>query len=309
MTFSRLLAASAALMVMACGPALAGDKPKFQVSITVDDLTVHGALPPGTTRQQVGDNFLNAFKVHGVKEAWGFINGKSLIEDPSTETVLASWRAAGHPLGNHGFTHMSASQNTVAAFKGDIEGNEPILKSYMGDADWHWLRFPFLNAGSDAGHGEIMQFVKDTGYRIADVTITFNDWAYTDAYARCAARGDTAAVASLREKYMSDVVASVKRARGLSQKIYGRDIPHVLLIHVGAFTGEMLPEVLTAFDAEGAEYVTLEQAQSDPAYDFTGPKAAQGTMLERVAQEKGIKIDDGSIASLNDVGPIMGMCQ
>ncbi|ESQ90051.1 hypothetical protein ABAC460_09800 [Asticcacaulis sp. AC460] len=307
MSFSRWLAAGAAVMMFTCGSAFAGDG--FKLAITVDDLTVHGGLPPGTTRKQVADNFLNAFKAHGVTEAWGFINGKSLKDDPSSYSVLESWRAAGHPLGNHGFTHMNASQNTVAAFEGDIEGNEPILKDLMGDKDWHWLRFPFLNAGTDASHGEIMQYVKDKGYKVADVTVSFNDWAYTDAYARCAAKGDTAAVATLRQKYMSDVVASVKRARGLSQKIYGRDIPHVLLIHIGAFTGEMLPQVLSAFEAEGVEYVTLEQAESDPAYDFSGPKAAQGSMLERVAQEKGINIYDGTIASLNDVGPIMGMCQ
>jgi peptidoglycan/xylan/chitin deacetylase (PgdA/CDA1 family) len=308
MTFSRLMAAALAMMV-ASGAAFADDRQTFRVAVTVDDLAVHGALPPGVTREQVADKFLAAFKAHGVKEAWGFINGKSLSWDPSAAGVLESWRAAGHPLGNHGFTHMNASQNPVEAFKADIDGNEPILKSLMGDEDWRWLRFPNLSAGTDATHSEIMRYVKSKGYKVADVTIALNDWAYADAYARCVAKSDTAAAATLRDEYMNDVTSAIKRARVLSQKIYGRDIPHVLLVHIGALTGEMMPRILDVLDAEGAEYVRLEDAQHDPAYDFSGPRAAQGVMLERVAQERGIDIHDGSIASLNDIGSIMSKCQ
>ncbi len=308
MTLSRLLAVALATMFVS-GAAVADDGQKFQVAVTVDDLAVHGALPPGVTRQQVADNFLAAFKAHGVKEAWGFINGKSLTWDPSSITVLESWRAAGHPLGNHGFTHLNASQHPVEAFKADIDGNEPILRSLMGQEDWRWLRFPNLSAGTDATHEEIMRYVKDKDYKIADVTIALNDWAYADAYARCVSKGDTASVARLRETYMADVTAAIKRARTLSQKIYGREIPHVLLVHIGALTGEMMPRILDALDAEGAEYIRLKDAEADPAYDFSGPKAAQGVLLERVAQERGIDLNDGSIASLNAIGPIMGMCQ
>jgi len=306
--FFRVLAAGF-VMMFASGAALAGDRDRIQVAVTVDDLTMQGALPPGTTRQQVADNFLAAFRAHGVKEAWGFINGKTLTWDPGSAGVLKSWRAAGHPLGNHGFTHMNASQAPVAAFEADIEANEPILKSLMGDKDWHWLRFPNLSAGTSANHGEIMQYVKTKGYRIADVSISLNDWAYPDAYARCVAKGDSAAVAILRQKYMDDVTTAITRARTLSHRIYGRDIPYVLLSHINAFTGEMMPQILAKLNAEGADYIGLEKAEADPAYDFTGPDAAQGEMLERVAREKGIDINDGSIPLMNDVGAIMGMCQ
>ena len=308
MALSRLLAAGLAVALVS-GVAFAQDARRFEVSITVDDLVTQGALPPGTTRQQVADNFLAAFKAHGVREAWGFINGKSLEADPSAISVLEAWRAAGYPLGNHGYGHLNASQNPVEAVKADIDGNEPVLSSLMGNEDWHWLRFPNLSAGTDTTHDEIMQYVKSKGYKIADVTMNFNDWAYTDAYARCVSKGDKAAIAALREKYMGDVVVAVRRSRTLSQKIYGRDIPYVLLVHIGAFTGEMMPRILAALEAEGAVYVSLDEAQRDPAYDFGGPGAAQGIMLERVAQERGININDGSIASLADVGSIMAMCQ
>jgi peptidoglycan/xylan/chitin deacetylase (PgdA/CDA1 family) len=299
-----------AVSVVLLGGCAATEQPAgetFQVAITVDDLTVHGALPPGATRQQVADRFIAAFKAHGVEEAWGFINGVQVEREPDSAGVLAAWRTAGHPLGNHGYSHMNAAENTAEAFVQDIAGNEPLLRRYMGDQHWRWLRFPFLNAGSDQNHEAIMRAVADRGYRVADVSISFNDWAYSDAYARCASKGDAAAIALLRERYMADVAVSIERSRALSKKLYGRDIPYVLLIHVGAFTGEMLPQVLDAFEKAGAGYTRLETAQADPAYADTGPKAGQGMMLERVAEAKGVSM--AGLPALNDVNAIMQTCQ
>lgn len=309
---SRILAA--AFILTAC-PLAAGAQTQtatpapFRVAITVDDLTVHGALPPGVTHVQVGDAFIAAFKAHQVPEAWGFINGVQLEREPASEGVLTAWRAAGYPLGNHGYTHMNAGQNTIEAFKTELDGNEPLLARYMGDTDWRWLRFPFLSAGNADNHAEVMAYVAQKGYRVADVTISFNDWAYADPYARCVVQGNTAAIADMRARYLSDTTASIRRARALSQKIYGRDIPHVMLIHVGAFTGEMLPQVLEIFKAEGAQFVTLAEAQSDPAYVLSGPNAAQGMMLERVAGEKGIDISGSDIAALSDINIVSQMCR
>lgn len=301
---------AAALAVTACAHADDAVKPSgFKLAITVDDLSAHGSLPPGVTRQQVADKFLAAFKAHKVPEAYGFINGVQLEREPDSKGVLTAWRAAGYPLGNHGYTHMNSGQNTAAAFEGDIAGNEALLGELMSGQDWHWLRFPFLVAGSDQTHAEIMTYVADHGYKVADVSMSFNDWAYTDTYARCMAKGDTATVEALKTRYMGDVVASMKRSRLLAQKVYGHDIPHVLLIHVGAFTGEMLPQVLDAFEAQGVSYVTLADAESDAAYDETGPKAGQGTLIERTAQEKGINIWTPDVPVLSDTNEIAAMCR
>ena len=309
MKYSYLLVSVGALAMAACAHVQAADAPGFQLAITVDDLSAHGSLPPGVTRQQVADSFLSAFKAHKVPEAYGFINGVQLEREPDSRGVMTAWRAAGYPLGNHGYTHMNSGQSTAAAFEGDIAGNEALLGELMAGQDWHWLRFPFLVAGSDQTHAEIMNYVTSHGYKVADVSMSFNDWAYTDTYARCMAKGDTATVEALKTRYMNDVRASVKRSRVMSQKVYGREIPQVLLIHIGAFTAQMLPQVLDVFEAEGAHYVTLAQAESDGAYDESGPKAGQGTLIERTAQEKGVNVWTPDIPTLSDTNEIAAMCK
>lgn len=262
----------------------------FDIAITVDDMPDHGSLPANTTRVKIGDDYIAALKVHGVPEAFGFVNAVGIEREPGSEVVLDHWRAAGFPLGNHTWSHVNIRQVGLAAFEADLEKGEPAVSARMPGQDWHYLRFPFLSAGEGADHDGIVAYLKAHGYKIADVSMSFSDWAYTDTYARCVAKGDDAAIAQLKSQYMTGVKAEIVRAQAVSQKVYGRQIPHVLLTHIGGFSALMLPDVLTALDAAGAHYVTLEQAESDPAYAETDAKAGDGSVMERTAGEQGIDL-------------------
>jgi len=296
-----------ALATLLAGTACA-QTPGFDVAITADDLPAHGAVPPGVTREQVAADYLAALKAHNVPEVYGFVNAFHVAEDTSTYAVLQMWRDAGYPLGNHGFSHMNINDGGLTAFEGDIEGNEDLLGNLMAGENWHYLRFPFLAAGTDpALHAGIMAYLQDHGYKIADVSISFNDWAYTDTYARCMAKGDQATIEQMKTLYMAGVKASIAVARYGSQKVYGREIPHVLLIHEGAFTALMLPQVLSEFEAEGAHFVTLDQAESDPAYAETDGHAGDGIVIERTAKEKGIDIWNGAPAQV-DISNLSKLC-
>ncbi len=307
---------SAALMALAfaalAGCAHAGDKAGdtpapagFDIAITVDDMPDHGSLPANTTRVKIGDDYIAALKAHGVTQAWGFVNAVGIEREPGSDVVLDHWRAAGFPLGNHTWSHVNIRTVGLAAFEADLEKGESAVAARMTGQDWHMLRFPFLSAGEGADHDGIIAYLKAHGYRIADVSMSFSDWAYTDPYARCVAKGDEAGIAQLKAQYMAGVHAEIVRAQAVSLKVYGRQIPHVLLTHIGGFSALMLPDVLTALDQAGAHYVTLEQAESDPAYAETDAKAGDGSVMERTAGEQGVDLSGlpagGSITGLDTI--------
>ena len=280
-----LLIAVAGLAVIAAAGAHAADR--FDIAITVDDLPVHGSATPGLTRADIAKNYLNALKAHKVPEAYGFVNAVGIQREPGSEEALKLWRAAGYPLGNHTYTHANVNSGTPEAFEADIVANEATLQTYMGGKDWHWLRFPFLSAGDATHHDPVNAWLMAHNYRIADVSVSFDDWAYTDTYNRCLARNDQASIAVLKQRYLAGVDAGIVRMKALSQAVYGRMIPQVLLTHIGGFASIMLPDVLNRLDAAGAHYVTLAQAESDPAYAETDPKAGDGSVMERTAYETG----------------------
>lgn len=280
-----------AVALFTAGAAHAADRAaSFDIAITVDDLPAHGSLPPGMTRAGIGQATIAALKAHHVPQAWGFVNAKRLVEEPNSIAMLREWRAAGFPLGNHTYSHMGLSANTVGAWTADLEEGEPILTDLMAGEAWKFLRFPFLDAGNASNHDAAIAYLKAHGYRIADVSVSFSDWAFTDAYSRCLAKGDTAAIAAMKTRYMDGVRSEIARMKALSQKVYGRMIPQVLLSHIGGFSSIMLPQVLDELDKAGAHYVTLEQAESDPAYAETDARAGEGTVMERTAGETGVDI-------------------
>jgi peptidoglycan/xylan/chitin deacetylase (PgdA/CDA1 family) len=294
-------------LAFAGGSALAADR--FDVAITVDDLPSHGARPADVSRADIARSHIATFKAHGVPEAWGFINAVALGKDAGSEAALDVWRKAGYPLGNHGYTHMGLSQAaSLEAWEADVRANEPALEQHMAGKDWHVLRYPFLDAGgTGARHDDALAWLKARGYRIADVSLGFDDWAYTDTYARCVAKGDRAAIEGMKTGYYRRVDQQLARTKAMSQRVYGRMIPHVLLTHMGAWSAVTLPEVMKRLDAAGAHYVTLDQVQADAAYRAPGPRAGNGALIERRAQDAGI--DLAGLPAVEPVGNLDALCR
>lgn len=294
--------------LFAAGTVHAADASRFDIAITVDDLPDHGSLPAGgMTRVGIERAYISALKAHHVPQAWGFVNAHGLVTEPDSITVLKEWRAAGFPLGNHTYSHMGLSKSTLAAWTADLEEGEPILTDLMHGENWRFLRFPFLDAGNTDNHDGAIAYLNAHHYRIADVSVSFSDWAYTETYNRCLARNDQATIAMMKDRYLTAVRAEIVRMKAMSQKVYGRMIPQVLLTHIGGFASVMLPQVLDELDKAGAHYVTLEQAESDPAYAETDAHAGAGTVMERTAAEKGIDLS-GLPASV-PIGDIDELCK
>jgi peptidoglycan/xylan/chitin deacetylase (PgdA/CDA1 family) len=255
-----------------------------QVAITFDDLPLHGDLPPGETRLQVAKSILETIRREHLPPVYGFINAVDMQDDPALIDVLTAWRAAGQPLGNHTYSHTGLNKLSVAAFERDIEKNEPTLSSVAAGFDWRWLRYPYLWEGDtlDKRHA-IRSYLFAHGYRIAHVTMNFDDYLWNDPYARCSEQHNQAAIASLEKSYLAAAERGIQIARQTSHTLYNRDIPYVLLLHIGAFDARMFPALIQLFRDRGFTFVSLPQAQQDAAYahDSNQPLLHGGTLQQQ----------------------------
>ena len=260
-----------------------------RIAFTFDDLPAHGPLPPGETRAQIAAKILAALHDAHVPPTYGFVNAGTLETEPQDLPVLEAWRAAGNPLGNHTWSHMNLDQNSLEDFESNIIRNEPMLAKMMQHEDWHWFRFPYLAEGSTpAKHYGVRAFLALHGYKIADVTMSFDDYLWNDPYARCVAKSDNPAIAQLQSAYLSAAGANFDFYRRLSQSLYKRDIPYVLLMHIGAFDAEMLPKLLDLYLSRGVKFITLPEAERDPFYRVetnphlpAAPEDLEAAMLKR----------------------------
>ena len=270
---------------------LAGMCAAQKVAITFDDLPLNGMLPPGVTRVETTRNVLAILKKRHVPAVYGFINAKKLEGSADGAEALKLWAAA-EPVGNHTYAHIDLEQNTAEAFEREIEEDEPALELLANKDDWRWLRYPYLHEGDTVEKRRAVRaYLKAHGYRIAQVTLDWEDYLWNTAYARCAAKSNAESIEWLKTSYLSTASEFLDLGREQARLIYGHEINYVLLLHLGAFSSTILPEALDLLKKKGFKLVTLEEAESDAAYEGD-PDAGlhdAGTLLDQWMQVKQIK--------------------
>ncbi len=250
-----------------------------------------GRCRPGVTQAQTARDVLAILKKRHVPPVYGFINAKKLEGNPDGAQALELW-AAQELVGNHTYSHMDLEQNTPEAYEREIEENEPVLELLEAKDNWHWFRYPYLHEGDTVEKRRAVRaYLKAHGYRIAQVTLDWEDYLWNFAYARCAEKKDAKTMEWLRSSYLSTASAFLDLGREQAKLIYGHEINYVLLMHLGAYSSTILPDALDLLKKKGFKLVTLEEAESDPAYDGDPDVGLHdaGTMLDQWMQVKGIK--------------------
>lgn len=286
----RALAPVVALLVGAC--ATVRDAPPPQIAITIDDLPVHGPFPPGVTANDVNAQMVDAIRSADVPGIFAFVNGERTQSQPETRPSLGGWRSVGVVLANHGWAHRHLNEMSVAEFESELVANENLLAGLGSGTNWRWFRYPFLDEGETPDKRAAARAVlAKHGYRVAAVTMDFSDWQWTAPYARCMAAKDKAAVAELERMYLDSAREHVDASREVARKLHGRDIPYVQLMHVSAMSARMMPRLLQLYRDMGFRFVSLPQAQRDPAYRaYTDLSHPAPPSVWELAAQKGVRL-------------------
>lgn len=255
------------------------------VALTFDDLPLNGDLPVGVSRVQIARETLAVLQQHKAPEVFGFVNAQRFEGIQDGADALKLWAAAGERVGNHTYSHMDLHQNTAEAFERDIAQNEPVLELLSANADWRWLRYPFLREGDTVEKRRVVRtYLRDHKYKIAEVTLDYEDYLWNSAYAHCETAHDARSIEWLTSSYMSFASDYIDGDREMARMVFGHDINHVLLLHLGAFSSAILPQLLDLLQQKGLHLITLEEAENDPAYQ-TDPDAPTsrfgGSLLEQ----------------------------
>jgi peptidoglycan/xylan/chitin deacetylase (PgdA/CDA1 family) len=244
------------------------------IALTFDDLPAAGDLPAGQTRSQIAAALTAELKANRLEGTYGFVNAVKLENNPDAQRALHIWLDAGMNIGSHTWSHISLTANSAEAFEQEIDRNEPALEQYGETRDWHWFRYPFLWEGDTLEKWRAVRaYLAQHGYRVAQVTLDFEDYAWNDAYARCSTKPDAESIAWLRQSYLEAATEYIRLGREEQQIAFGHEIPNVMLLHGTAFTTLMLPDLLNLLRQQGFGFAALAQVESDPAF-LLDPDAA-----------------------------------
>jgi peptidoglycan/xylan/chitin deacetylase (PgdA/CDA1 family) len=255
------------------------------IAITFDDLPQVGILPAAEDAVSVAKALVSELKANHLEGTYGFVNADKLPGRPGAPQALQIWLDAGMNIGNHTFSHMRLTTNTVEAFEQDIAQDEPVLKQDGQGRDWRWFRYPYLEEGEtvEKRHA-VRNYLREHGYRVAQVTLQFADYEWNDAYSRCRTEGDEAAIVKLKQTYLEAAAEDIRVGREEEEMVFGREIPDILLLHETPFTTLVLPNLLELLRADGFVFASLAQVESDSAYaeDPDAGSQSGGTLPEQL---------------------------
>ncbi len=292
----------ALLLVLTTSAAFAQTAPARSVAITIDDMpAVVAAYKPKRELKEtraINEGLLAAFKRHHVP-ATGLVNEATVEEDGLTKEnaeILELWLKDGMTLGNHTFSHPSFSDLTLEQFeKNTIDGERtiaPLLAKY--GQKLRFFRYPFNNTGGT--HEKKVAFEKflaGRGYEIATCTIENMDWAYNTIYEDALDRHDHKRAGTVRKDYLHFTAQAIDGYTKMARDAFGREIPHVMLMHANRLNQDSMDDVLKIFEQRGFHFVSLAEAQSDPAYRTPDEfEKSYGWMWQqRWAITKHVKVD------------------
>lgn len=265
-------------------PALAAPAPSGErmIAVTIDDLPVNGADPGLASLVSLNERLLAAVKRQGVP-AVGFVNEAKLHHIGEVDgriRLLQAWLDQGLELGNHTYSHPSLNKVGLAAFEEEVMRGENISRMLLEPRGQklRWFRHPFLDAGATAeDKAGLEQFLVGRGYRVAPVTVDAWDWYFTYRYAVAKRRGDPALMERVATAYLAQCAAELDYAEAFAQRLFGRPIRHVFLMHENDLSADHFDRVAQLMKDRGYRFVTLEEALADDAYRHADRYVGGGT--------------------------------
>jgi peptidoglycan/xylan/chitin deacetylase (PgdA/CDA1 family) len=243
------------------------------VAITIDDLPfVRLGLFSEKELIQKTDKLLTALEKQQAP-ATGFVNlfkvYKSAEFDTSRYNLLGQWLAKGFDLGNHTFSHPDYNTVSFSTYTADIEKNEPVLNSLLKEYNKSliYFRHPFLHRGnSKAKADSLAEYLRKRNYIEAPVTIDNAEWIFAAAYDSVLKFHDKKMASLVGSEYLKYMELKITYFEGESEKLFGRTIRQILLIHANSLNADYMSDLLQIFSKKGYSFVNLATALKDELY-------------------------------------------
>jgi peptidoglycan/xylan/chitin deacetylase (PgdA/CDA1 family) len=240
----------------------ANDSARPQLALTLDDPTL--SFGSVLKWQEANSRILKAISEKSVRAAL-FVCGMR-VDEADGAKLLSAWDQAGHLICNHSYSHkFYGEQTSYADFAVDFLKNERVIAPYHNRTAL--FRYPFLKEGDTADKRDRFRaLLKERGYRVGHVTIDASDWYVSQRFIDRLGKQPKAPIAPYRDYLIAHLLDRAAFYRQLALEVLGRDIRHTLLMHFNALNAFVLPEVMSAFESAGWQWIDASLAFEDPIF-------------------------------------------
>lgn len=214
-----------------------------QIAITIDDLPLkHGA-------EQYFNSIRNVLLKHKAP-AIGFVIAEWVNED--TIPQLNTLRADGFLIGSHSYSHRSLREISAEEYMEDIARADAILAPYMTSPKYY--RYPYLAEGRWWWvRNRVYDYLREHHYIKAPVTFDSRDFLFNAEIAKIDLAHQEQEMQEIKKRYIQSVLSKIKKTQGDNNK-------QILLIHANVLNSYCLDDLLTIFESEGYQFISLPEA-------------------------------------------------
>jgi peptidoglycan/xylan/chitin deacetylase (PgdA/CDA1 family) len=253
--------------LLLCASRLIADE-RRPLLITVDDLPLAaGRLHTDTAeRERISHGLLAALQKHAVPSV-GFVIWDN-VRTPQDEALLDLWLKAGHELGSHSFSHLNYTTTDTDAYVADAEKARAGLGAFLArrERKLRFYRFPYLCEGETAGKLQAFRaYLEKSGQRNLPVTIDDQDWSFEAPLVKARLAGEERGQAAVKTDYLAMLRVAVRRAETLGDRLIGRKVPSVLLLHANEIGAAGWDEFFSWLEETGHRFASADEVLADPA--------------------------------------------
>lgn len=245
------------------------------VALTFDDLPYAGAIG-GSEGALSPDEVLalnarirEVLATHGAPAAGFVVDRTARAMGDRAHAVLLPWAQGDLILANHSYSHADTNDLDLAGIEQEIMAGEATIRPLMEaeGRSLRFMRFPMNHTGNTPEkRAGIETILKRLGYEAAASTIDTSDYVFERAYRVALRDGDEVCAVRIRQAYLAYSAIQIDYYSALNAGVLGYAPPEIALLHLNRINADVLDELLRLYVARGYRFISLEEAQRDPAY-------------------------------------------
>lgn len=284
---SRLL-----VFLLFSGISVAGDLEAKEICLTFERLP--GMKPYGFwIPREMSNMILRSLDRNGILAA-GFVQEEKIDDDTASFIVLQDWVEKGHTLGNNTYSYVDLNELTADDFIDHVADGQKYIRrvTRATRGNYRYLRFPQLHEGDAKGKKkDVAKRLYRADYVIVPATVIPSDYNFNRVYVET--KQGSEEMERLKQVYLKHIASCLDYAEGQSEKVLGRQVKHLLRLHLGIATSSFIDDLIALLKERGYSFVSLDEALSDPSYqteeDYVGPLGL--SFIDRVAATRGLPYD------------------
>lgn len=248
-----------ALLCFLFNPCFADEEQIREIAITIDDLPFVGSgtnTPGNLKRTQERFYALVNTLVEKQVPATGFAIGGAIAKNEWE--FLELFKSKGFEIGNHTYKHRSLNSMTADNYIADIEHADEVLTPVMSSPKY--FRYPYLAEGNGEKKSKVHEWLAQNNYIIAPVTVDSKDYEFNAKFYRIAYRQRPASLPQFKKRYLAFIWQQTLRAENKAQKLNGKPIKHILLLHANLLNSLCLGDIIDMYKSNGYKFITLDEA-------------------------------------------------